>query len=184
MTARNLSPRERILAFVVGGIAFAFAAFFLVNLFLDTRTQLRAQLRSKTAQLRAMRALAAQEALWNKREAWLLAKQPKLDNQDSAGVQLLGQIKDAAKKCQVLLDHPEIGSPDQHGDYVSVSVGLETSSSWPAMLDFLHEFQAPEKFIVIEGANLKIDDQDHTRMRGHFKIARWFAPAATVKQTP
>jgi hypothetical protein len=184
MTARHLSTRERTLAFAVGGIAFAFAAFFLINLFLETRSQLQSQLRSKTAQLHAMRALADQEAIWKKRDAWLLAKQPRLDNQDSAGVQLLGQIKEAAKKCQVLLDHPEIGSPDQRGDYVSVSVGLETSSSWPAMLDFLHEFQAPEKFIVIEGANLKIDDQDHTKMRGHFKIARWFASAATVKQTP
>jgi len=184
MTARNLSTRERRLVLAVGGIAFAFGSVFLINLFLETRNQLQTQLRSKTSQLRAMRALARQEALWKKRDAWLLAKQPKLDNQDSAGVQLLSQIKDAAKKHQVLLDHPEIGSPDQRGDYVSVSVGLETKSSWAAILAFLHEVQTPEQFIVIEGANLKIDDQDHTQMRGHFKIARWFAASATAKQIP
>jgi hypothetical protein len=46
------------------------------------------------------------------------------------------------------------------------------------------KMQAPEQFIVIEGADLKIDDEDHTQMRGHFKIARWFAASATAKQNP
>jgi hypothetical protein len=181
MTARSLSTREKMLAYAVGGIALVFGSVFLFNLFLETRNQLQTQLRSKSRQLDAMRALAAQEALWKKRDAWLLAKQPKLGNADNAGVQLLGQIKDAARTCQVLLDHPAIGSPDERGDYVSVSVGLDTRSSWAAILTFLHELQKPEQFIVIEGANLKIDDQDHTTMRGHFKIARWFAASATAK---
>jgi len=184
MTHRSLSSREKVLACAVGGIAIIFATVFLFNLFFEWSTQLRAQLRSKTLQLRAMRMLAAQETLWKKRDAWLLAKQPVLGNEDTAGLQLLDQIKDAARRNQVLLDHPAIGLPDQRGEYVSVSVGLETKSSWAGILAFLHELQTPERFIVIEGANLKIDDEDHTKMRGHLKIARWYAASPIAKRTP
>jgi hypothetical protein len=87
-----------------------------------------------------------------------------LTDADAAGVQLLSQIKEA--------------------DYTSVFIGLETKSSWAAILAFLHELQTLDQFIVVEDANLKIDDEDHTRMHGHFKIARWFAPSATAKHIP
>jgi hypothetical protein len=183
MTFKSLSQREKLLAFAVGGIALLFGTAFLFNLFFEERNHLYTQLRSKTLQLRAMRALAAQETLWKKRDAWLLARQPKLTDSDAAGVELLSQVKDAAKKHQVLLDHPAIGLPDQKAGYTSVSLDLETTSSWPAILDLLHDLQKPDQFIAIEGANLKIDDADHTQMRGHFKIARWFAPSATLKRT-
>jgi hypothetical protein len=184
MILRSLSSREKTLALAVGGIVFIFTNVFLLNLFFDSNNRLHAQLHSKELQLHAMRMLASQETLWRKRDAWLAAKQPKLGNGDNAGVQLMGQIKEAARKNQVLLDHPAIGSPDQRGDYVSVSVQLETRSAWDGILTFLQEMQASEQFIVVESANLKVDDEDHTKIRGHFKVARWYAPSQTPDPVP
>lgn len=44
------------------------------------------------------------------------------------------------------------------------------------MRDFLYEMQAPERFIVFESANLQIDQDDKTQIRGKFRIAKWYAP--------
>ena len=41
--------------------------------------------------------------------------------------------------------------------------------------------QAPDRFIVFEAADLKIDDKDATQMRGNFKIGKWFGPKAKIK---
>jgi hypothetical protein len=46
---------------------------------------------------------------------------------------------------------------------------------------FLYDVQQPEAFIVFESANIAVDNNDPTKMRGKFKIARWFAPAQRKK---
>jgi len=173
MIPPSLSQREKTLAVIVGGIVFIFFTGLLISLLGDWTHQLHISIQSKELQLRAMRKLTAQEGLWKRKNAWLESKQPKLENQDNAGLLLLNQIRDAAVKNQVALDHPAIDSLDFRGDYVSVSVQLETRSSWSSMLAFLHDLQSPERFVVIESSELKIDDRDHTQMHGQFKIAKW-----------
>lgn len=177
MTLPSLSQREKTLAAIVGVVAFLFLTALLLNVLGDWIHQLHTDIQSRTLQLRAIKTLASQEGLWKRRDAWLESKRPKLENQDNAGLLLLNQIRDAALRNQVALDHPAIDSLDFRGDYVSVSVQLDTRSSWSSLLEFFHELQTPEQFVVIESSDLRIDERDHTQMHGHLKIAKWHSAA-------
>ncbi len=106
----------------------------------------------------------------------LKEKQPKLANEDSAGLQLLELVKELAKKHVVTIETPVIRQPIKKPDFTSVGVEIETKSTWKSLIAFLGELQNPEQFIVLDSANLKIDTADQTQMRGKFKIARWYAP--------
>jgi len=172
----QLSTRERNLSIFVGAIAFLFVTFFVGDYFFKNKARLNADLVTKSRQLKTMKALSAEKALWEQRDAWLLEKQPKLVNADSAGVQLLDQVKDLAKKHTVLLDSARIQpGPVRKPDYTGIGIEIETKSTWRSLIAFLREMQTPEQFIVLEAANLKIDAADPTQMRGKFKIARWYA---------
>ncbi len=172
----QLSTREKNLSLAVGVILFLAVTFFVGDYFWKNHTRLTADLAAKNRQLQMVQSLAADQALWEQREKWLTAKQPKLADADSGGVRLLEQIKDLAKAKGVLLEKPVIRPVVHKPDYTGVTVELETKSTWPALIAFLSSLQSPEQFIVIESANLKIDTSDQTQMRGKFKIARWFAP--------
>lgn len=173
---RHLSTREKQLALVVGTVVFLFGSYLLIETLWKTTNRLRSDIASKTKQLNLSRSLISDLAFWEQRDAWLRAKQPHLENPDTAGVQLLNQIKDLAKKHSVLLENPAIRLPDRQANYTSISVEVETKSAWKPLISFLHELQSPEQFIAVETANLKIDAADPTQMRGRFRIARWYAP--------
>ena len=173
---RQMSQREKMLAAIVAAALFLFLNFLLVDFFLKSRSRTQASAAAKSRQLKSMQTLTADKALWETREAWVKEKQPVLGNADSAGVQLLDQVKETAKKHTVLLDSPVIRVPNPRPEYTSISVDVETKSSWKALIAFLSEMQKPEQFTVFESANLKIDPNDATQMRGKFRIARWYAP--------
>jgi len=141
-----------------------------------TRAQLRSEIQSRTKQLRMARMLAENSQFWQQRDEWVKASQPTFTDGDQAGVQLLDRIKDLAKKHSVTLENPALRPAERQPAYTAVAVDVETKCAWPALIAFLHELQSPEQFIALENANLKIDASDPTQMRGHFKIARWFAP--------
>ena len=174
--SRPLSSREKNLATIVGSVAFLFANFLLVDWYWKSCQRMKADIASKTRQLRQMQTLTADLSFWEQRHTWLQATQPTLENADTAGVQLLNQVKDVAKKHGVLLENPAIRVPEKQSAYTSISVELETKSAWKPLINFLHELQNPGQFIAVETANLKIDGADATQMRGRFRIARWYAP--------
>lgn len=174
--SKPLSTREKNLSIFVGTILFFAVTYFVGDYFLQNHTRLRAELAKQKRQLAALQALSGEKALWEQREAWLREKQPKLAADDGAGVKLLDQIKNLARKHVVALENPVIRPPARKPDYTAIGVELETKSSWAALIAFLGEVQAPEQFIVLESANLKIDTADPTQMRGKFKITRWAAP--------
>lgn len=173
---KRLSRREKGLAIAVTSVVFVFANVFLIDRFWQYSARLRTEIATRTKQLQHMETLTEDLAFSEQREDWLRAKQPRLENPDTAGVQLLNKIKELASQHAVLLENPAIRLPDRQAEYVAVSIEVETKSSWKPLIAFLHDLQNPEQFIVLESANLKIDDTDQTRMHGRFKIARWFAP--------
>lgn len=174
--SRTLTAREKQLALIVGTVVFLFGNYLLIEGIWKSTTRLRGEIASKTKQLQFSRSMTSDLAFWEQRDAWLKAKQPRLENPDTAGVQLLNQIKDLAKKHSVLLENPAIRVPERQANYTSISVEVETKSAWKPLISFLHELQNPEQFIAVETANLKIDPADATQMRGRFRIARWYAP--------
>ena len=106
---------------------------------------------------------------------WLVAHQPKIENEATAGVQLLNQVQELAKKFGVTIEQPAIGNPERQPRYTSVAVTVDTKSPWKALHDFLGAVQGPEQFVVLESSRLNVDPSDQTQMRGHFRIAKWFA---------
>jgi Tfp pilus assembly protein PilO len=174
-TLANMTRREKILAAGVGSVLFILLNLFLLSFFFGKQATLRADLAIKQDSFQTASTLLSERELWTKRDAWLRAKQPKLVDESGAGVELLNEIKDAAKKSDATLENPAIGTTQKTPGYRSVPVNVETKSSWESLIKFLHEVQKPDQFIVLESANIQIDSADQTKMHGHFKIARWYA---------
>ncbi len=172
-----MTAREKKLSFLVGGVVALIANYLVIEFFLKNQTRLREQFTQKTDTLRATGVLLEEKDLWEKRDAWVKAKQPPLTNEAGAGVALLDEVKEIAKKHTVLLESPAIGIPEHKPLYTSVSVNVETKCSKESLTAFMRDVQGPEQFIVFENANVQVDSGDKKEMHGKFRIAKWFAPA-------
>ncbi len=178
----EMSARERMMATIVGIAVFLVVTYLVVDYFLKNQTRLRGELARNANALVVMRRQLAEKPMWDQREAWLQAKQPKLTtSEDVAGNQLLNHVKEVAKKNAVEVTSQALRPAAHQPDYSAISVDIETTSTWPSLIGLLRELQAPEQFVVFESVNLKIDDKDATQMRAVFKIAQWFAPAPKIK---
>ncbi len=173
---KSMSTREKRLAGFVGGIFFIAISYMLAEGYMSQRAQLQSEIASRNKQLRMARVLGEESQFWQQRDEWVKANQPTLTDGDLAGVQLLDRVKELAKKHSVTLENQALRPAERQPAYTAVAVDVETKCAWPELIAFLHELQSPEQFIALENANLKIDANDPTQMRGHFKIARWFAP--------
>lgn len=172
----KMSFRERVLFGVVAGTVFLMVNLFGVSGFFKRQSVLKAEIVSKRSALESAQRLVSERGLWEQRDAWLKQAQPTLTNQGSAGVELLDHIKEVAKNHSVNVLNPALGSLDQSPVRKAISVSFETKSPWPALIEFLHELQQPDRFLVLEKAGLEIDPGDATQIRGTFKASRWYKP--------
>lgn len=173
-----MTKREKVLAGLVGGAVAVLLNIFLISFFTKNHRALKQDLARKESHLKGMHTLMADRALWDQRAAWIAAHQPKLEDPGSAGVKLMEEVRDLAKRHEVLIA-PEtlvIGTPSKKQYYTSVPITVETKSTWKALVNFLSELQTPEKFIVLESTNLKVNSADKTQMQGRLTIAKWYAP--------
>ena len=172
----QLSKRETMLVTVVGLVVFLLVNVGVIKYFLNNRTRLQGELIAKTAQLEKGKSRLASKPFWKERDEWLKRVQPKLENDGTAGGDLLNEIREAAKKTNVQVLEPQIGTVGRQPQYSSVFVTIDTKTSKEGLRDFLYEMQSPERSIVFESANLQFDKNDKTQMYGKFRIAKWFAP--------
>ena len=172
----RLSTRERILLAIIAGIALILVNMGVLSSLWKHYGRVRSDLTRRQVELKSLKQMGTERDLWAKRDAWLTEKQPKLGNRDQARVLLLDEIKSVAKARNVVLENPALGSIEAQPTYQSVSVNVETKSTWGELVGFLAALQQPEKFIVFETANLQVDANDPTKMRGRFRIAKWYAP--------
>ena len=173
-----MTQREKVLVGIVGTVVALLLNLFLISFFSTNQRHLRQEMENKKVQMDGMKQLLADREMWEKRNAELSANQPKLENQATAGVQLLDHVREVAKKHSVLLK-PEtlnIGTPEKRAYCVSVPVNVETTSTWKELINFMLELQGEKKFIVFETANLRKDTTDQTKMNAKFRIAKWYAP--------
>ncbi|MCX6968423.1 MAG: GspMb/PilO family protein [Verrucomicrobia bacterium] len=171
----RLTSRERALIFLVAAVLFAVGNWALLTSLKNRHARLKADLVQKQAEIQSMKLLLAESEQSASRQAWLSAKQPRLTNPEQTRVQLLEQIKEAARANDVLLESPELGDLEVQGAYRSVSVQVATKSSWASLVKFLHAMQQPDRFIVFETATVQIDPGNASRMSCKFKIAKWYA---------
>ncbi len=172
----QLTQREKVLSIAVGSAAFLFVNFFVVDFFLKKKAALDLGIVRQKSQLAATRMRFAEKATWQEREAWLVAKQPKITNEDSAGVQLLDQVNKLASAQGVVLENPVIRPAARRPDTVAISVEVALKSPWKSLVPFMSALQQPDQFMVLEKANLKIDSKDQTQMEARFTVAKWYAP--------
>jgi len=172
---RTLSSREKTLAIIVGLIVFLGGTYMLGESYVSKRGALSARIVAQRKQLRSMHEVLGQSDLWAQREQWLQAKQPRLENPDTAGVQLLDAVRELARRHAVLLTNPTIRQPDPQPNCISVALEIETKSAWAPLVELLQELQTPEQFVALESAHIQVDPADSTQVYGRFKIARWYA---------
>jgi hypothetical protein len=172
----TLSSREKVLALSVGGIVIVLLNLVLLSAFARQNIALRADLDERKTEWSEIQETLAEKDQWAARDAALTAKQPKLANENAAGVELLDLIRVLAKKHGLTPENEVVGVVSKSQWYRSVPVTLDTHSSWPDLIGFLYELQKPDQFIVCEDANIQVDPSDQTKMLGHFKIARWYSP--------
>ncbi len=173
---QQMSQRERVLASLVGGVAFLFLTFLIFDYFMKNQRRLQTDLARNAGAVSAMKLQLSEKPLWDERDALLKAQLPVLAAEDRAGVELLDQVSQLARNQSVTLVSQSLGVVTRKPEYTAVAVQVETTSTWPALITFLYELQAPGKFLVVESATLKRDDKDDTQMRSTFKIAKWYAP--------
>ena len=174
---QQLNRRERILATIVGSAVFLFLNLFLWSALSGGISRARADVAQRNARRMEQSVYLRDRDLWAKREDWLRKHQPILKSQGEAST-LLDQLKEAAGKFNILIENPSLGAGETTPNRQSVFASMETKSPWPPLVQFLYEVQQPDAFIVFETMNLAIDSNDPTMMRGKFKVARWYAPAA------
>ena len=174
----KLNPRERLLAFIVGGAVLLLLNMALLSAFSRRNILLRTELGDRRQELTQINQLLSEKTLWATRDAALTAKQPKITNDNAAGVELLEKIRAVAKSHNISLENEQIPGVEKTSTtwYHSVPVTLDAHSSWSDLIAFLYAVQRPDQFIVCESANIQLDPGDQTKMLGHFKIARWYAP--------
>ncbi|MGA3169725.1 MAG: GspMb/PilO family protein [Chthoniobacteraceae bacterium] len=172
----TLSSRERTLAVAMGAVVFILLNLVLLSAFSRRNTALRVELAERQNDWTEMRQLLGEQTLWSARDAALTAKQPVLDNESAAGVELLETVRSIAKKNGVTTDNESIGGVNRGQWYRSVPISLDAHSTWPALISFFYTLQKPDQFIVCEDANVQVDPGDQTKMLAHLKIARWYAP--------
>jgi hypothetical protein len=172
---QQMNPRERTLAIIVGTLLIALVTYMLASTFQKHYTKLKSQRSDRQTELSAMQTLISEREMWLKRDAYFREKQPPLANPGGAGVALLEETKEIAQKNNIVIENPQIGTPQALQNYQSVSVNLETKSKWEDLVKFIYELQAPNSFIVFESAKLTLEN-DKTNFHGNFRLAKWFAP--------
>ena len=178
----RMNQRERVLSMIVAGVVFVLLNLFIWSWLLGAIGRAQADLKTRQA-TRAQQALYVKERdLWTKRAQWLQQHQPMLKDASEASKLLEEQLKPVAAKHKILLENPQIGTGETTPHHQTVFATFDMKSEWQPLVHFLYDIQQPEAFIVFENVNLSIDNNEPTKMRGKFKIARWFAPGQRPKE--
>jgi hypothetical protein len=170
----RMNPRERRLAFAVGGILFLLVNVLIWNALLGMSADARTQYADRRTERAAQEVYVAEEKMWQQRADWVKKNQPSSSN-PAEGSSLLTRVKEIAGRYNVQIEDPQIGPVENAPSHQSISVTFETKSGWEPLVHFLYDAQRPEAFAVFENVSLMVDPNDPTVMEGRFKLAKWFA---------
>jgi hypothetical protein len=173
----EMSQREKVLSWIVGGVMFFVLNIFAVKFLMDNYRKLtttRAEVEGKIAGLRLQE---SQRDLWAQRDLWLNNSLTAMGDSDVANRQLIAAVQGVAKKHTVTLEAPQPGVPLRQQLYTVLSIKLEAKAAWTQMFDFMQELQAPGQFISVEG-ELKVDPTDKTQLRAALTVSKWYSPDA------
>jgi hypothetical protein len=177
----RMNRRERTLSLLVAGVVFLLINVFLWTWLLGAMSRARTDLTQRRLKRKEQEILIKERDLWTQRDQWLQQHQPTFNGASEASTLLEQQLRPVAAKYNILLENPQIGSGETTPSHQTVWASVDTKSDWQSLVHFLYDVQQPEAFIVFESATMNVDTTDPTKMRGKFKIARWFAPPQRKK---
>ena len=177
----RMNRRERTMSLMVAGVVFLLINLFLWNSLLGAMSHARTDLTQRRLMRKEQEILIKERDLWTQRDQWLQQHQPTFNGASEASTLLEQQLRPVAAKYNILLENPQIGSGETTPSHQTVWASVDTKSDWQSLVHFLYDVQQPEAFIVFESATMNVDTSDPTKMRGKFKIARWFAPPQRKK---
>jgi hypothetical protein len=178
---KRMNRRERMLALGVGAVLLLLINLYLWSWLFGAIGRARTELATRQALRKEQEIFVKERDLWTEREKWLQQHQPVFNGASEASTLLELQLKPIAAKNDVLLENPQIGSGETTPSHQTVWASVETRSDWKSLVHFLYDVQQPEAFIVFENVTLSVDGSDPSKMRGKFKVARWFAPPQATK---
>lgn len=175
---------------MVGGVFFILLNLFLFSYFFKTYQSFTGDISSKQSQAKTLAIAISDAGDWQQKTSWITAHQPKLKAADESlqGAELLRKVVDLATRHGIVVKNQRVTAlevPGKNGNdpkarasapYLALPVEVEFSSAPKELVAFLYELQGPEQFMVVEHAELKVDNDDKTRMTAQLKIAKWFAP--------
>lgn len=174
-----MTQRERVLSLIVGGVFLLLVNLFLIRFFLTNHRRLRSELASSSDRLEQLTLLQSDRGVWEQRDAWITANQPKATNLGLAGPELLKEVEELAKKHSILLKRAPnaVDLPINMPEYTAVRVNVEAVSGWDNLVEFMREAQKPTNFLVFESIKMEKDPNDETKMQiKPLRIAKWYAP--------
>ncbi len=184
---QRLSARERTLALLVAGTVFVIVNLFVLSFLIGSFGENRRLYTQQSQELKLQSLFAQEQPMWKQRMDWLKIRQPALANRSRAGTELLDQVQGAGRVNQVIITNPQIkplainpggGKDPASRDYQAVSVEFETESDWGALIGFAQALQKPEAFLVFDLATLRSDPGNAARIKGTFRVSKWYAPAS------
>ena len=178
----RMNRRERTLLLGVTAVVLVLINVMIWNWLLGAISGARSELATRQNKRKEQQIFVTERDLWTQRQKWLQQHQPVFNGAGEASTLLEQQLRPVAAKYNILLENPQIGSGETTPSHQTVWASVETKSDWKSLVHFLYDVQQPEAFIVFESVNLAVDSSDQTKMRGKFKIARWFAPASRPKE--
>ena len=173
-----MSPRERTLALLVGGVIALLVNVVIIKFFMGKKTEFQLSIAKTEGQIAQKKALESERAFWAERDAWLNANLPTFGDPLVANRELTKQLTELAKKHGVTLETPQNGVPSRQKEYVGLGVRVSGKGPWVPMMEFLRELQEPGQFIVFDPLDLKVDATEKTLLRADVTVTKWFAPSA------
>jgi hypothetical protein len=170
----QMSPREKTLAFLVGGAVALLLNVFLVKFFLDNYGKHKQAREEATRALEKFQRLETERDKWAKRDAWLTMHLVPMGDRDVADKKHREHVQEIAKKNQVLIEKADACNKSQQGAYVSLNSRMECKGTWEQIGFFLGDLQKPEDMIVIESLDLKVDPADKEKLRAVMVVAKWY----------
>jgi hypothetical protein len=172
----EMSQREKMLAFLVGGAVAVLLNVFLIKFFRDKFNDYRSEKAVAEAKMDGFRRQEAERDRWSKRDAWLTQQLTAMGDPDVANKRQREWLQETAKQNQILIESFSPGSPSPQPYYTSLGNRFDCKGKWDDMGRFIIDLQGPLSFIAIEGLDLKVDPSDKTQLRATLTVAKWFAP--------
>ena len=181
--SRTLTDREKQLLLLCFGVLLLVAAMILVNVFIQNRSRLAAQITALQNQKKENEVWLGDQAFWEKRKVWLNEHMPTTDSLGRTQGLLLEELQNAALDRGIKVVQQTLLDPVTTADYREIAVNLRLYGDQGAILQWLSTMQSPDKFQAIKALEFELDARSKEKTpqaQCNLTVARWFKPEGGV----